>query len=316
MLSNLIGLTVFLLVAGVALAVHGREEQRRQRAVERVRRALREQEGSGPDALVDAGLLETQSDLSSVLSEAAQRLQVLRSIDLLLYRAGRPLTLSSFVVASAGLLGLGLFLTAATGVPLLIGLGALPWLVVWQKKTKRMRAFDDQFPQALALFSRALRAGHGLTSGLQMVGESLGDPVGTEFALVAKEISMGLETGTAIANLQDRLDATDLAVFTTAVLVQLETGGNLAEILDNMGDVVRERMLFGGKVRALTSQSRMSANILAGLPFAIAGMIYLFDPGYVSLLWEDAGGRLLSSALVISISIGFILCRRLARVEA
>lgn len=315
MFSILIGLMVFLLGAGLVFAVHGREEQRRRRALERMQRVLRDRDGAGLGPVEDASLLETQSDLSSVLSEAAQRVQILRSIDLLLYRAGRPFSLTSFVVASGVLVALGLLLAIVSGVPLPLALGGLPWLVVWRRKTKRMRAFDDQFPQALALFSRALRAGHGLTSGLQMVADSLGDPVGTEFGLVAREISMGLETGTAIANLQDRLDATDLPVFTTAVLVQLETGGNLAEVLDNMGDVVRERMLFGGKVRALTSQSRMSANILAGLPFSIAGMIYLFDPQYVALLWEDASGRLLSSALVISISIGFVLCRRLARVE-
>ncbi|MCP5060216.1 MAG: hypothetical protein GY937_26245 [bacterium] len=315
MLSILIGLTVFLLVAGTVLAVQGRAEERRRLALERIRRALRESHATGA-SLDEASLLETQSDLSSILSEASQRVKILQSIDLMLYRAGRPISLNNFLIATALGLVVGAVVSLMTGLPLFLALGGVPWPIVWRKKTQRMQAFDDQFPQALALFSRALRAGHGLSSGLQMVGDSLGDPVGTEFSLVAREISMGLETGTAIANLQDRLDATDLPVFTTAVLVQLETGGNLAEILDNMGDVVRERMLFAGKVRALTSQSRMSANILAALPFTLAGIIYLFDPAYISLLWQDASGRLLASALVTSISVGFVLCRRMARVEA
>ena len=172
--------------------------------------------------------------------KAEKALEILRALELLLYRAGQPMTLVRFFGLSLGLTLGGAVLGLVLGYGVLPAvLGGLPFFLVRRKKTKRMRTFDEQFPAALGLFSRALRAGHSMSSALQMVGSEMQDPVGPEFALVSREISLGLSPAVAMANLQARMDAQDLPVFVTAVLVQLEAGGNLTETLDNLGEVVK-----------------------------------------------------------------------------
>jgi tight adherence protein B len=313
----MIGLTVFLFLSGLCFAVIGGETSRRRAALARIERAVSSDCGLDGEAI--SILRETESDLSSLLSDAAERFPALRSLELLLYRAGNPLTLSRFlgvsggIAAAAGFLGVMLGVTPAPALA-----GFLPWIVVRQIKRRRMQAFDQEFPQALALFSRALRAGHSMTAALQMVGSELPDPVGPEFALVAKEIALGLSPATAMVNLQDRLDSSDLPVFVTAVLVQLETGGNLAEILDNLGSVIRERILFDGKVRALTAltaQSSMSAKILVVVPFGIVGIMHVMNPIYVAPLFETDSGNTMLIAAFVMVTLGYLLCRRIARVD-
>jgi tight adherence protein B len=314
MLTLLIGLTVFLFLSGLFFGVLGGQTSRRRAALERFERSM--SSGAGLDDEASSILRETESDLSSLLTDAAERFPAVRSLELLLYRAGRPMTLSRFLGLSGGLAaGAGFVgtLLGVTAAPAVVGL--LPWIVVRQLKKRRMQAFDREFPQALALFSRALRAGHAMTAALQMVGSELPDPVGPEFAMVSKEIAFGLDPATAMANLQDRLDASDLPVFVTAVLVQLETGGNLAEILDNLAGVIRERLLFDGKVRALTAQSAMSAKILVAVPFGILGMMYSLNPGFVAPLLETEAGHLMLIAALVLVSVGYLACRRIARVS-
>jgi tight adherence protein B len=314
MLTLLIAMTVFLFLSGLFFAVLGGETSRQRAALARIERAISNDVGLDEQAI--SILRETESDLSSLLSDAAERFPALRAIELLLYRAGRPMTLSRFLTLSGGLAAGAALLGAMLGVtpaPALVGF--LPWIVVRRLKKRRMKAFDQEFPQALALFSRALRAGHSMSAALQMVGSELPDPVGPEFALVAKEISLGLSPGTAMANLQDRLDASDLPVFVTAVLVQLETGGNLAEILDNLAGVIRERILFDGKVRALTSQSAMSAKILVAVPFGIVGIMHVMNPTYVAPLFQTETGNAMLIGGFVMVTLGYLLCRRIARVS-
>ena len=314
MLTLMIGLTVFLFLSGLCFAAIGGETSRRRAALARIERAVSSDCGLDGEAI--SILRETESDLSSLLSDAAERFPALRSLELLLYRAGNPLTLSRFLGVSAGLAAAAGFLGVILGVtPAPALAGFLPWIVVRQLKKRRMQAFDQEFPQALALFSRALRAGHSMTAALQMVGSELPDPVGPEFALVAKEIALGLSPATAMVNLQDRLDSSDLPVFVTAVLVQLETGGNLAEILDNLGSVIRERILFDGKVRALTAQSSMSAKILVVVPFGIVGIMHVMNPIYVAPLFETDSGNTMLIAAFVMVTLGYLLCRRIARVD-
>jgi tight adherence protein B len=314
MLFTMIAATVFLALSAAYFAATEREAERKRSAVERVGRMLA---GNVDPEVIESILQETQSDLSSMLSEAALKHAWLRSLDLMLYRAGRPLELTQ-------LLGL----TAAVGIacgalgwalgygPWFVALGCLPILVVRHLKNKRMKLFEEQFPNALALFSRALRAGHSLSSALTMVGSEMQDPVGPEFALVAREISLGLSAEVALANLQDRLESKDLPVFVTAVLVQIETGGNLAESLDNIGHVIRQRIMFHGKVKALTAQSMMSANVLLVVPFVIFMLMYHQTPGFLEpMIADPVGSKVLMGAAAMAIT-GWLICRKIADVEA
>jgi tight adherence protein B len=313
MLSILIAMTVFLGLTGVYFAVTARQEARKRVAIDRVSRMLA---GDTDPEVVASILRETQSDLGSLLSEAAQRYRWLRAIELMLYQAGRPMELTRLLGLTAGLAVAGGVIGWLLGLgPLPALLGAGPMLVVRHLKKRRMKAFEAGFPNALSLFSRALRAGHSMSSGLQMVGSELPDPVGPEFALVAREISLGLDAGVAMANLQDRLDCEDLPVFVTAVLVQLETGGNLAESLDNIGEVIRQRILFHGKVKALTAQAMMSANVLVLVPLFLFIMLKTLNPEFMAPMLESAVGRHLLMAAAAMVSIGWFACRRVARVE-
>jgi tight adherence protein B len=312
MLFLLVAATVTLFLAGLSLAFSGSSAGA---GVARVERALAARGEAAPEA--ESILRETQSDLGSLVSKAAGRFPPLRALELTLYQAGSPMSLGRLLLACVGLALAGAAagsLLGLTAAPAL--LGGLPVLVVRMLKKRRMAAFDRQFPQALALFARALRAGHSMSAALQMVGDELPDPVGPEFALVSREISLGLSAPVAMANLQDRLDTSDLPVFVTAVLVQLETGGNLAEILDNLASVIRERQLFDGKVRALTAQSRMSANILVVVPFAIGGLVTFMQPDFMAPMIETPAGRLLAYVGTGMVAVGYVLCRKIARVAA
>jgi len=314
MLFTMIAISVFLALAAGYFAVTEREANRRQAAIDRVGRMLA---GDVDPEMIDSILQETQSDLSSMLSDAAQKHAWLRSLDLMLYRAGRPIELSQLLGATlaAGVAGGALGWALGYG-PWFAGLAIAPILAIRHLKAKRMALFEEQFPNALALFSRALRAGHAMSSALTMVGSEMQDPVGPEFALVSREISLGLSAEVAMANLQDRLDSKDLPVFVTAILVQLETGGNLAESLDNIGNVIRQRILFHGKVKALTAQSMMSANVLLAVPFVLFALMYKQSPDFLGpMIADPIGSKVLMGAGIMAV-VGWLICRKIADVDA
>lgn len=305
--------TAFVTLASLYLAGIERAAARRRVTVDRVGRVL----GAGAaSAAAESILRETQSDLGNLLSNAAKRYPTLAALELLLYRAGQPMTLVRLLGLTAALTVGG----AAAGLllgygPLPAVLGALPIFIVRRKKKQRMKRFDEQFPAALGLFSRALRAGHSMSSALTMVGSEMQDPVGPEFALVSREISLGLSPAVAMANLQARLDAQDLPVFVTAVLVQLEAGGNLAETLDNLGEVIRSRLLFYGKVKALTAQAGASANILVVVPFAIFWVLRTMSPEFMAPMLNSVVGQYMLGAAALMVLVGWIVCRKVARVD-
>lgn len=243
-----------------------------------------------------------------------------RALELRLYRAGLTIRPERFVILSIAL-GFGgfslgsLIFEDATRSVLLLGLGVLPYIHVGRLARKRMAAFEAQFPGALELLTRALRAGHSLSFGLQMVGDELPDPIGTELGLVAEEVALGQDITTALEALTRRVDVPDLPFFVTAITIQSTTGGNLAEILDNLGHVIRERFKLYGKVRSLTAIGRASSNLLAAWPLVMGGAVYLANPDYISPLWtSDAGPTLvlISTALVV---VGYALCRRMAVIK-
>jgi tight adherence protein B len=239
----------------------------------------------------------------------------------LLYRAGGLLTPPRFLLVSAGLAGLGflaiLVLTRDPwrAIPALL-LGVIPWLAVRRAAAKRMRAFEEELPDALELLTRCLRTGHALGAGFQMVGEELDDPVGTEFGLVAEEIRLGLGIRESLENLMNRVENDDLPYFTTAVLIQRQTGGNLAELLDKLGTLLRERIQFHGRVHALTAQGRGAATLLAlWLPFIIV-VTWFVSPGYLEPLIENDWGHLvLAGAFGIDV-LAYFMARRIADVQA
>jgi tight adherence protein B len=241
------------------------------------------------------------------------------SLDLLLYRAGTStspghLLRTSVLLAAAGWIGASLVLRDPALGPLGLVLGLTPWLYMSRKAAKRLKEFEAQFPEALELLTRALRAGHSLATGFQLVGEEMPEPIALEFGLVAEEIKFGLDSRSALRNLAERVNNRDVPFFVTAVLIQRETGGNLAELLDMLAVILRERAKFYGKVRAMTAQGRMTANVLAMWPAITVALVSWTGSDYLEPLFTPEGYFALLGAIVFVI-IGWLVARRLAEVK-
>jgi tight adherence protein B len=311
----LIFLAVILAVEGLAsLTGRGKADARRVKkrleSLSPTRGGIRQSDGS----------VVRRQDADDWLSRLLHGAPTGASFELLLYRAGMPTTMMRFLIFTALLGGLGYLALTALADPVRGSLGilaaAIPWLVVRNMAKKRMRRFEEQLPEGLELLTRSLRAGHGLGSGFHLVGEELDDPIGTEFALVAEEVRFGLDMRDALDNLEHRVDNQDLPYFTTAVLIQRQTGGNLTELLDKLSALLRLRTQFHGKVRALTAQGRGAAAFLAcWLPF-ITAVVWYTSPTYLEPLFENSWGHAVLAAAAAMNVAGYWIARRIADVQA
>ncbi len=189
----------------------------------------------------------------------------------------------------------------------------LIWLS-WRRK-KRLNVLDSQLADAVEFIARAMRAGHAFSSSLQMVGEEGAQPIASEFKLTAEEINYGVPIDAALANMTRRFPSDDLRYFSTAVLLQRETGGNLAEILDNIATIIRERYKLLGKVKVLATEGKLSAYILIALPFATAALVNIVSPKFMEVLWKDPVGlQVLYSALFLMF-LGIIWMSRIVKIR-
>jgi tight adherence protein B len=195
-------------------------------------------------------------------------------------------------------------------------IGFLPWMLLKRKAKKRKNAIASQLPSALELMARSLQAGLGLNDSFKMVGEELPSPIGDEFARLFEEIRFGREYRDAFGSLLERNPGSfDLRIVVSSILLQRETGGNLIEILENISETVRQRFLFQGKVKAMTSEATMSAMILGSLPIMVASFLATFNPEYMLPLTTEPLGRMILGFDVCMYSIGIFLMRDLSRVE-
>jgi tight adherence protein B len=194
-------------------------------------------------------------------------------------------------------------------------LASMPFLYLLSFKQKRMAKFQEQLPDALDLIARALKAGHAFSGGLKMVAEEFGDPIGTEFRKTLDEINFGVGVDQAMKNLAHRVDCPDLQFFVVSVIIQRETGGNLAEILEKIASLVRERFKLYGKVRTLAAEGKLSAIILIALPFLIAFYFFVIQPEYIGLLFQDPIGIAMLVGASIMMSIGVFVMRKMIQIR-
>ncbi|GLC91555.1 hypothetical protein Tamer19_09630 [Cupriavidus sp. TA19] len=195
------------------------------------------------------------------------------------------------------------------------GLGMLPVLYVIRLRQKRLKQLEAQLPDAVDMISRALRAGHAFSGALGMVGEEMKGPIGPEFRTTFEEINYGVALDEAMTNLAIRVPVNDLRYFVIAVLIQRESGGNLAEILDTIGRLVRERLKLFDKIRVLSAEGRLSAWILGLLPFCTAGMILVVNPDFMRVLWEDPIGLRMIAGALVSMFLGVLWMRKIIRIR-
>ncbi len=229
-----------------------------------------------------------------------------------------PQVLLAWCLIGLPVAGAGLLL----GVPGVLMLTALfltltiPWLYATRVIRRRGVQIQNQLADAVDLVARALRAGHALASSLRMVADQAPAPISVEFATVCDQIGFGVPADQALREMAARSRSDDLRYVVIAVLLQRETGGNLAELLDNIAGLVRQRQQLRHSVRALSAEGRLSAWILGILPFALAGVIAVINPELLSLLWTDPAGRAMAGGALFMMILGILIMRQLVQVRA
>jgi tight adherence protein B len=191
----------------------------------------------------------------------------------------------------------------------------LPFLVLRVKRTRRLRAFEEAFPEALDLISRALKAGHAFATGLKMVADEMPEPVGPEFRKTFDEQNFGLPMKDALTNLNVRIPLLDVRFFATAVLIQRETGGNLSEILENLAHVVRERFKILRQVRVYTAHGRLTGYVLLALPAFLGIALAFINPEHMQLLFRERMGHMMLAATVVMQTIGYFWIKQVVKIE-
>jgi tight adherence protein B len=212
------------------------------------------------------------------------------------------------IVATALRMSIGWVLGGAAGF-------GLPWLVLRFKRTRRMRAFEEAFPEALDLVARALKAGHAFATGLKMVADEMPDPIGPEFRKTFDEQNFGLPLKDALASLTARVPLLDVRFFSTAVLIQRETGGNLSEILENLAHVVRERFKILRQVRVYTAHGRLTGYVLLALPAFLAIALAFINPDHMQLLFRERIGHMLLATAAVMQTIGYFWIKQVVKIE-
>ncbi len=200
-------------------------------------------------------------------------------------------------------------------VALAVFFGLLPWFYVKRKRTKRLAAFEDQFPEALDFLARAVRAGHAFSIAIEMLAKEAGDPIRSEFRKVYSEMNLGATLEAALQSLMKRIPTLDVRFFVSAVMVQKETGGNLAEILVKLAEVIRERFRLKGQVRALSAHGRMTAAVVSAVPVALLIGFSIIAPDYLASMAKDPHGRLMIAYAIVGQFVGYYIMHRIINIK-
>jgi tight adherence protein B len=226
------------------------------------------------------------------------------------------IAMMSLVAGAAVGFAVSLFVATPFAAPLAALFAAfapIGWLM--HCKTKRMKRFEEQFPEALDMLSRAIRAGHAFQTAMGMVADELPDPCGPEFKKTFDQQNYGLPLKDALNELSDRLKSLDVRFFVTAVLIQRETGGNLAEILDNLAHVVRERFKILRQVRVHTAHGRFTGYVLLALPAALAVALSFINPEHMNLLFRERMGQIMLMGAIVMQTVGYLWIKKVIKIE-
>ncbi len=246
---------------------------------------------------LDKLLKSTQNTRFGWLENLVHSYHFAQKMRLLILQADRKTTIGSVMFASLGLACAGFvicylfFPVLAVAATLALILAYAPFGVLFLRRSRRIAAFDTALPDAIDMMARALRAGHSVASSISMIAEQAVEPAKSEFAEVFRKQNYGLPLRDALMELLDRVPSQDLRVFVTGILVQKDTGGNLAEILDRIVHVIRERLRIRGEIRTHTAQGRLTGWILCALPIVMLVLINVINPGYSKVLLDDPLGR-------------------------
>ncbi len=319
MIFFLVFIICLFAVFGAYLVATRGSEKRRVRLQQRLAETLLYSSNTD-DVEVQLARQELMSEIPA-LNRLLVRVQVATRIKRMLDQADLHITVTRLVMFSAMAGGLAALAASMVTVvwPLVAAAGvvaaSVPFLhVVWRRR-QRLRKFLEHLPDALELMSRALSAGHAFAESLHMIANEMPEPIATEFRKTYEEQNLGLSLKLALGNLAERVPLLDLRLCITAILIQRETGGNLAEILEKVADTIRERFRIMEDLNTLTTSSRMSAWILCGLPIFVALAVTVMDYEYMSVLWHDPRGhKLIYVALGMQIT-GMLLIRKILNIK-
>jgi tight adherence protein B len=320
--ATLLALLVFLVVAMAAFAMGSLFDQRSARA-----RLLKERlsdEKKAPER-------NPEEELALVRDE---QLSDIPALDSLLRRSGRVAEIQKMLaqgglgIKAGNFLGVcivaGIVSTIAAyvvskrvevaWVALLVGF-VLPYSYASFKRQKRFNKFDELFPEAIDTLARAVRAGHAFTTALEMITNEISEPVAGEFRQLYEEQKFGMPVRDALLNLTERMPSVDVKFFVTAVMLQRETGGNLAEILDNLSYVIRERFKIQRQVRVYTAQGRLTMALLMGMPPIIVVVMMALNPSFIRPLFSDPIGHTLLVGGITLQTVGYFVIRKIIRIQ-
>jgi tight adherence protein B len=309
---------VATLVEGAALLLSGKGASRAENRLDLLT-------GAGPPLAAPSNPLKAGSLLARPLDDAAgffhTLLERFGNVELLFEQAdislsaGKLVAISAILaVAGAGMMAVVHAHPALIPLPAIV-LGALPPTWVLHRRRKRLKTFAGQLPDALEMMARALRAGQSLAFGFNAVASELPAPIGKEFSRVFEEQNLGIPLEESLQTLCERIPNLDLKFFTTAIILQRQTGGDLAEILDKIGSLIRDRFRIWGQVQALTGEGRLSGVVLMGLPLVLLVAVYQLNPKYVSVLFTDPAGKKMLAVAVGMQILGALVIRKIVNIK-
>jgi tight adherence protein B len=321
MAAALVFISVVLVTSALAVFIEWFVRRRRERGVATQLDRLNVEALDTLSPGAGAILRGTQAADAAWVEALAGRMPHLRDVQHLLQQAALEWSVSSYLAFASGAgiaVGAALYgLTAnwmfALGAAVLGA--ALPYMYVSRRRSRRIDRFEEQFPGAVDLLGRAIRAGHPLSSALKMVADEVDEPVAGEFRAVFEEQRFGIPFSESLAALADRVPSADVRIFVTAVLIQREVGGNLTEILDNLSDIIRQRFTLQRQVKVLTAEGRYSVYVLTAMPVLIAGFVFMSNREYLRPLWETEAGRMMLYGALIAQIIGYLWMNKLTKIE-
>jgi tight adherence protein B len=318
--TSFISIAAFAGVFGVIAAIFLLIREWTQTSLEDRLDVLAGKKKAGPDGELsrEALLQEGMSGLAGMFHDLVSRFTDLK---LLFVQADSPMKAEQFflVCCVCGLLGVVVGMVASVPIPLypVLGVccGGLPLLWLMWRRNCRFKKFAKQLPDALELIGRALRSGHSLASGLHVVVDEMPEPISKEFGIAYEEQNLGIPLEQSLRNIHKRVPNLDYKFFATAVAIQRQSGGDLAEILDKIGHIVRDRFKIQGQVQALTGEGRISGVVLMALPILLFFAVWKLNPEYVMLLFEDPIGKQMVGAAIILQILGAFCIKKIIAIK-
>ncbi len=261
------------------------------------------------------------AEATGALANAFTRLSFTSRFQTVLDQANLPWSAAQVLVnlSAAASISAAVLLVFGKGLPIALGVAAgmfiLPILYLYKRRKSRMKKLVEQLPDVFELLSQALRAGHSLASGMQLIAKELPEPAGTEFGRVFHEQNLGLKIEDALKNLAERTDVMDVRFFVTAVLIQRQTGGDLAEVLDKIGGVIRDRIKLFGTVQALTAEGRLSGYVLLALPVIVFFAMMQVNRAYAELLLTTPMGKMMLTVAIVMQIMGWLMIKKIVNIK-